>query len=78
MHAYICIQRHTHTHLDALFQSKVFWRKVTGEPEVVHGDERAVDAGVFCARQGVVSTQHRPSATSVGWKDATVRDAAMS
>lgn len=51
---------HTHTsHLDTCFQSKVFWRKVTGELAALVGG-----AAVLCVRQGVVSTQHKPSATS--------------
>jgi hypothetical protein len=65
VHTHTCTYAHTNTYLDTLFQSKVFWRKVTGEPGLVQGDGWDVGAGMFCARQGVVSTQHRPSATSM-------------
>lgn len=54
---------HSHTplapHLDIFLQSRVFWRRVTGDSEAL-----TAGAAVLWVRQGVVSTQHRPSATS--------------
>lgn len=65
-HAYpcTCTRAHVHmctTHLDILFQSRVFWCKERGESEAA----LTAGAAVLWVRQGVVSTQHRPSATSV-------------
>lgn len=57
--------RHLDPHLDIFLQSRVFWRRVTGESEAL-----TAGAAVLWVRQGVVSTQHRPSATSEDGADS--------